>query len=70
MQIQFKKVRYKNVLSTGNVFTEINLDKSKTTLVSGSNGSGKCLRGSTEVEIGFVDKDVMKKFKEFAKQKV
>jgi len=70
MQIQFKKVRYKNVLSTGNVFTEINLDKSKTTLVSGSNGSGKCLRGLTEVEIGFVDKDVMKKFKEFAKQKV
>lgn len=41
MQIQFKKVRYKNVLSTGNVFTEISLDKSKTTLVSGSNGSGK-----------------------------
>lgn len=41
MQIQFKKVRYKNVLSTGNVFTEINLNKSKTTLVSGSNGSGK-----------------------------
>lgn len=41
MQIQFKKVRYKNILSTGNVFTEINLDKSRTTLVSGTNGSGK-----------------------------
>lgn len=41
MQIQFKKVRYKNVLSTGNVFTEIDLAKSKTTLISGSNGSGK-----------------------------
>lgn len=41
MQIQFKKVRYKNVLSTGNVFTEIDLNKSKTTLISGSNGSGK-----------------------------
>lgn len=41
MQIQFKKVRYKNILSTGNVFTEINLNKSTTTLVSGTNGSGK-----------------------------
>lgn len=41
MQIQFKKVRYKNILSTGNVFTEINLCKSRTTLISGTNGSGK-----------------------------
>ena len=41
MQIQFKKVRYKNILSTGNVFTEIDLSKSRTTLVSGTNGSGK-----------------------------
>jgi len=41
MIVQFKKIRYKNILSTGNVFNEIILDKSKTTLVSGSNGSGK-----------------------------
>ena len=41
MMVQFKKIRYKNILSTGNVFNEIILDKSKTTLVSGSNGSGK-----------------------------
>jgi DNA repair exonuclease SbcCD ATPase subunit len=41
MQIQFKKVRYKNILSTGNAFTEINLSKSRTTLISGTNGSGK-----------------------------
>ena len=41
MKIHFKKIRYKNVLSSGNVFTEILLDKSKTTLISGSNGSGK-----------------------------
>lgn len=39
--VQFKKIRYKNILSTGNVFNEIILDKSKTTLISGSNGSGK-----------------------------
>ena len=41
MKIDFKKIRYKNILSAGNSFTEILLDKSKTTLVSGSNGSGK-----------------------------
>jgi DNA repair exonuclease SbcCD ATPase subunit len=41
MKITFKKLRYKNILSTGNVFTEIDLNKSTTTLVSGSNGSGK-----------------------------
>lgn len=41
MKIQFKKIRYKNLLSSGNSFTEIYLDKSKTTLISGSNGSGK-----------------------------
>ena len=41
MKIHFKKVRYKNVLSSGNAWTEILLDKSKTTLISGSNGSGK-----------------------------
>ena len=41
MKISFKKIRYKNVLSSGNVFTEILFDKSKTTLISGSNGSGK-----------------------------
>lgn len=39
--VQFTKIRYKNILSTGNVFNEINLNKSKTTLISGSNGSGK-----------------------------
>ena len=41
MRINFKKVRYKNLLSSGNVFTEIDLDRHTTTLISGSNGSGK-----------------------------
>lgn len=41
MRIHFKKIRYKNILSTGNVFTEIRLDKNTTTLISGTNGSGK-----------------------------
>ena len=36
-----KKIRWKNFLSTGNNFTEIVLNKRKSTLISGSNGSGK-----------------------------
>ena len=39
--IQFKNVRWKNFLSTGNQFTEIQLDKSSTTLIIGENGAGK-----------------------------
>ena len=39
--ITFTKIRWKNLLSTGNVFTEVQLDKSPTTLVCGENGAGK-----------------------------
>ena len=39
--ITFKTVRYKNFLSTGNTFTEIDLNSNKTTLVVGQNGAGK-----------------------------
>jgi|TARA_B100000809_G_scaffold14341_1_gene12980 DNA repair exonuclease SbcCD ATPase subunit len=39
--IIFKSVRYKNFLSSGNVFTQIDLDRSKTTLIIGDNGAGK-----------------------------
>ena len=39
--ITFKKVRYKNFLSTGQQFIEIQLDRSSKTLVVGENGAGK-----------------------------
>jgi DNA repair exonuclease SbcCD ATPase subunit len=39
--IKFKKIRYKNFLSTGNFFTEVFLDKNDMTLIIGSNGVGK-----------------------------
>ena len=41
MRINFKRVRYKNILSTGNTFTTIEMCNSPTTLISGTNGSGK-----------------------------
>ncbi|MBC8429947.1 MAG: AAA family ATPase [Pelagibacteraceae bacterium] len=37
----FKKLRYKNFLSTGQQFIEINLNEAPTTLVVGNNGAGK-----------------------------
>jgi DNA repair exonuclease SbcCD ATPase subunit len=39
--IVFKKIRWKNFLSTGNVFTELDLCSNKTTLIVGENGAGK-----------------------------
>ena len=39
--IKFEKVRWKNFLSTGLNFTEINLTKSPNTLIIGNNGAGK-----------------------------
>lgn len=39
--ILFRKIRFKNFLSTGDKFIEIDLNKSDTTLIVGQNGSGK-----------------------------
>ena len=41
MRINFEKVKYKNILSTGNVFTTVELNNVPSTLIAGSNGSGK-----------------------------
>ena len=39
--IIFRYVRWKNLLSTGNYFTEVKLDNNQNTLIVGNNGSGK-----------------------------
>ena len=39
--IRFKKIRWKNLLSTGNQWTEIDFERSNTTLIIGGNGAGK-----------------------------
>lgn len=63
--IIFHKVRFKNILSYGDRFTELQLDRTSTTLISGKNGSGKCNRGSTLVDIDFEDPEVKKAFEDF-----
>jgi len=37
----FEKIKWKNLLSTGNRFTEINFQEEKTNLIIGTNGAGK-----------------------------
>lgn len=39
--IVFEKIRWKNFLSTGNAFTELSLNESKSHLIVGQNGAGK-----------------------------
>ena len=39
--LTFTQVRYKNILSTGNVWTTIDLNRNKSTLIVGENGAGK-----------------------------
>ena len=39
--ILFEKIRWKNLLSTGNHYTEVELNKDSTTLIIGTNGAGK-----------------------------
>jgi len=39
--ILFERIRWKNFLSTGNQYTEVELDSNSTTLIIGTNGSGK-----------------------------
>jgi DNA repair exonuclease SbcCD ATPase subunit len=41
MSIQFKTLRWKNFLSTGNSFTELDFREHKTNLIVGHNGAGK-----------------------------
>ena len=41
MSIKFRKIRWKNFLSTGNNWTEIDLASNRATLIVGENGAGK-----------------------------
>ena len=39
--ITFQKIKWKNFLSTGNQFTEVNFEEHPTNLIVGTNGAGK-----------------------------
>jgi DNA repair exonuclease SbcCD ATPase subunit len=41
--LYIKTLKFKNILSSGNIFTELNFDDSNTTLIRGNSGQGKSL---------------------------
>lgn len=47
----FKKIRYKNFLSTGNAWNEYTLDAASNTLIIGNNGAGKCFCINTLITV-------------------
>lgn len=67
--IVFKRIRWKNLLSTGNVFSELELNSSKTNLLVGKNGYGKCLKSTTEIDVYFDDKNIENIFVNFVKKR-
>lgn len=67
--IKFTKLRWKNFLSYGNYWTEVELDKHPTSLLTGINASGKCLRKNTTIDVSIDDPIIKKKFEDFIKKK-
>ena len=61
----FKYIRYKNILSFGDNWTHIQLDRHKTTLIQGKNGGGKCLDPSTIIEVRILDSNLNDLFEKF-----
>jgi hypothetical protein len=49
--ILFKTIKYKNILSTGNIFNTIDLTATKTNLLIGVNASGKCVYINTPIRV-------------------
>lgn len=49
--IVFKKIRWRNFLSTGNNWTEIDFQKNHTNLIIGANGAGKCVDINTKIKL-------------------
>ncbi len=63
-------LEFKNFASYGNTVQKLKFEKDHNDLIllAGSNGSGKCLSGDTEVEIDIRDEKLYKNFIEFIKK--
>jgi len=54
-----KELTYKNIKSYGNKIQKITFDdKGGLTLLTGTNGAGKCLSPDTEIDISIEDKEI------------
>lgn len=62
MRLKIQKVRFKNFLSFGNTWTELEFVDNQISLIVGINGSGKCLDGSTIVDVKFPNEEIEREF--------
>ena len=68
--INFKRIKWRNFLGSGDDWTEIDLNNKTTTLITGRNGSGKSLVKTTKLNILDDDEnEVFVKFKYFLNSK-
>lgn len=63
--IKFNKIRWKNFLSYGNYWTEIDFQSFKSMSIVGKNGHGKCLDKNTKIVIDFKDEETREKYQKF-----
>ena len=63
--IRFKLITTRNFFAIGNQPVSFNLDTGLLSLVCGENGTGKCLRGTTNLDVKFKNKEAEKAFKKF-----
>jgi hypothetical protein len=64
-----EKIRGKNFFSIGNAFFEIDLQRYDKAVIGGRNGSGKCLRGPTAIEVEIYEEEARAQFIEFMKNR-
>lgn len=66
--MKINKLRWKNFMSWGNAWNEIDFDTQPgLSLLCGKNGHGKCLSGETEIEIDIEDVKIYNDFIKFIK---
>lgn len=67
--VVFETLTYKNFESVGNHPITIQLNRNQTTLISGKNGSGKCVDKDTKIRVSFKDPEIKKLFEEMIRGK-
>lgn len=68
-KLQLEKVRWKNFLSYGEPWSEMEFTRNRMTLLTGLNGNGKCINKNSVVTVNAHNKHVMQEFTEYVTQK-
>lgn len=68
MNIIWEKIVFKNFMSYGDTETTFFFNKSPSTLITGLNGAGKCVRENTNINIDFDDEHTRLLFIKFMEE--